>query len=129
MLLLHKFYVRLIGLGVAFIHENAAVFLVAQSHDTTFIIYYVEEFVNNFLVFDLDGSISIQCLFSLNQKTHLAFVLGMIVLGLRLLELDAVDLIHKALLHFWWHRHVHMYDISILLSELIMFHSLVVVRY
>ena len=56
-------------------------------------------------------------------------MLGMIVLGLRLLEFDVVDLIHKTLLHFRWHRHVHMYDISILLGELIMFHSLVVIRY
>ena len=128
MLLLHEFYVRLVGLRVAFIHENAAVLLVPQSHDPAFVIYYVEEFVNNFLIFDLNWSIWIKCVFSLNQETHLAFVLGVIILGLRLLELDIINLVYKALLHLWRHRYVDMYDVSILLSELGVFQRLVVIR-
>ena len=133
MLLLHEFTVRLAGLRVAFIHENTAVLFIPKSHNTAFIIYYIEEFINDFLVFDLDilRSISVKCLLTLYQKTHFALVLCVIVLGLRLLELNVIDLVHEALFHLWWDRDVDMYDVSILLGELVvhLLQLLVVVRY
>ena len=133
MLLLHEFNVRLIGLRVAFIHENTAVLFVPKSHNTAFIIYYIEEFINDFLVFDLDilRSISVKCLLALYQKTHFALVLSVIVLGLRLLELNVIDLVYKALFHLWRYRDMNVYNVSILLSKLAshLFQRLIVVRY
>ena len=132
-LLLHEFDVRLVGLGIAFIHENTAVLFVSKSHNTAFIIYYIEEFINDFLIFDLDvlRITSVECRLTLNQKTHLALVLSVIILGLCLLELDVIDLVYKALFHLWWYWDVDMYDVSILLSELVihLLQSLIVVRY
>ena len=55
----------------------------------------------------------------------------MVVVGLssRLLVLDVIDLIHKALLHLWWDRHVNMYNVSILLSKLLVnFYVLIIVH-
>ena len=54
MLFLHEFNMRLVGLWVAFIHENATILLIAQSHDPALVVYYVEELVNDFLILDLD---------------------------------------------------------------------------
>ena len=53
-LLLHELDVRLVGLRVAFIHEHAAILLVPKSHDTAFVIYYIEELIDDFLVLDTD---------------------------------------------------------------------------
>ena len=119
-------------MGVALIHQNATILLVAKSHDAAFVIYYVEELVDDFLILDIQTWRStVQCLLTLDSERHLAFVFGMVVVGLssRLLVLDVVDLIHKALLHLWWNRHVDMYDVSILLSELLVnFYVLIIVH-
>ena len=121
-LFLHEFDVRLVGLGVAFIHENATILLVAQSHDAALVIYYVEELVDDFLVLQINARRQVfNCLLALDKKTHLTLVLGVVVLSCSsgLLELDAVDLVDEGLLHLRRDRHVDMHNISILLSELL----------
>lgn len=131
-LLLHEFDVRLVGLRVAFIHENATILLVAKSHDAALVIYYVEELVDDFLVLQIDAGRQpdlvvcvvlevFNCLLALDKKAHLTLVLGVVVLscGSGLLELDAVDLVDEGLLHLGRDGHVDMHNISILLSELL----------
>ena len=59
-------------------------------------------------------------------------MLSVIILGLCLLELDVVDLVHKALLHLGWYWNMDVYNVSILLSELVVVHlfqSLIIVCY
>ena len=75
LLFLNNLNLWLVGLGVPFVHEYSAVFLIPQSHYTCFVVYYIEEFVYNLLILNLNilRYVWINSLFTVNSQTAFAF--------------------------------------------------------
>ena len=130
LLLLQDLKLRLIGLRVALVHQYSAVLLVPQSHDASFVVYHIEEFVNNFLIFDLNilSRCPISSLLTMDRQTIFAFATSSSVCLLSLLCLDTVDLVHQGLLHLWWHWHMDMHNVAVFRPWLVIPKYLVIVH-
>ena len=130
LLFLHNLNLWLVGLRVSFVHEHSAVLLVPQSHYTCFVVYYIEEFVYNLLILNLNilWYIRLDSLFTVNCQTTFAFSSSINVWVPRLLLLYAVDLVDESLFHLWRHGHMHVHNIAIFLVGLAL-NYLVIVHY
>ena len=95
LLLLHYLNMGLICLRIALVHQYSTVLLVSQSHYTCFVVYYIEKFVYNLLIFYLNilGN-SIDSLFTMNCQASFDFAPRNGCLLLSLLLLNAVNLVH-----------------------------------
>ena len=130
LLFLNNLNLWLVGLGVPFVHEYSAVFLIPQSHYTCFVVYYIEEFVYNLLILNLNilRYVWINSLFTVNSQTAFAFSWRINVRFPSLLLLYAVDLVNESLFHLWWYWHMYMHNIAIFLIGLT-FNYLVIVHH
>ena len=95
LLLLHYLNMGLVCLRITLVHQHTTVLLVSQSHYSCFVVYYIEKFVYNLLIFYLNilGN-SIDSLFTVNCQASFDFTPRGGSWLLSLLLLNAVYLVN-----------------------------------